>query len=937
MSNTNHPSNNGGEYSSSNSSSMTQHKRQNSYGYRSPVNSTLDNNNNNKNKESSIKRSPSEILFQQHNDEPFVFAQSLTSVCLDPMAPLQNEWAPSDLVIPPLSTSMPNISAQSFQSYLTKIAAVYKIFHENQSKDLLPSNKKTPEEIISLENIPEFFFKPNLSKSQILEYADSDPSPILFQKLEHYSSIIEENIVGHVRDKFLDFFNAMHELKQFRSELKTLYVELKSARDILNKVDNEVVKSSLNISRLYLQKNRTLDTLNKLTLVSDVKQAQPTLQLLLSKGDYGGALDLIQSTQEVLSGNLTPISSLRNLSPQLAEMVKLIDKMMENDFNRLVLNDDIIFNVGQQQQQDNTSQSQDNVEEQFRNNVHQSLLPIVMNVLRNGRVHECLESFRVAAIDSVSQLYQVAVEDGLHKLENQKNPSSSDNARAHHAYNWGECNIKLLKLSPVEYTHLFTHVHKIFKRKLTLIRIILDLIIQEGIKIQEINSSPPPQTQQHVASPKQTSPSTSSTSPSSQRNQLDNIKLICIEILNNINEATQDRFGALIKTRLEINSKLPLTEFVQLNQEITGFIQFLEGLLQNKKKATSLRSMQLTQLKLFLDAFHKHKISHITLILENEEWIPVIVASEFQNIIDNIVNLSLEPSDSPPSSTPPLSSTTDNNNQNNNNNSNNNDNQQETTIREDISLSGEKFKIGNTTLMLLKFIDDYLNCIEKIPMLAVDSIPKIAELLNTFNGITYQLVLGAGARQIMRTKTITSKHLGLTSQCLSFLVKLIPYLKTYLQRFLPSKNQYALLNNFDKLTQDYTSHRSEIFSKFIDIVKERSINHLKALSALDLKDDNMPIPSPPFSSLIKDISTLHKVLMTLLPPDHIFKVFTNIYYMINNLLIECFPKLENISSKAAKRRIHNDVLHLMASLRKLQYAGDPGNVIEDYIQTHMPI
>ena len=117
--------------------------------------------------------------------------------------------------------------------------------------------------------------------------------------------------------------------------------------------------------------------------MSTVHQTQPTIQLLLSTNEFVGALDLISTTQEVLSQELAGVHSFRlshdlicqrlfinsersyertrqfwevnkflpkvkqplycfvfrHLGSQLAEMEKVIDKMMQEDFVRYATSD----------------------------------------------------------------------------------------------------------------------------------------------------------------------------------------------------------------------------------------------------------------------------------------------------------------------------------------------------------------------------------------------------------------------------------------------------------------------------------------------------------------------------------------------------------------------------------------------------------------------
>jgi vacuolar protein sorting-associated protein 54 len=49
----------------------------------------------------------------------------------------------------------------------------------------------------------------------------------------------------------------------------------------------------------------------QLKLMATVHQTQPTIQTLLSTNEFVGALDLISTTQEVLSQELAGVHSLR--------------------------------------------------------------------------------------------------------------------------------------------------------------------------------------------------------------------------------------------------------------------------------------------------------------------------------------------------------------------------------------------------------------------------------------------------------------------------------------------------------------------------------------------------------------------------------------------------------------------------------------------------
>lgn len=64
-----------------------------------------------------------------------------------------------------------------------------------------------------------------------------------------------------------------------------------------------------------------------------------------------------------------------------------------------------------------------------------------------------------------------------------------------------------------------------------------------------------------------------------------------------------------------------------------------------------------------------------------------------------------------------------------------------------------------------------------------------------------QLVLGAGAMQVSGLRSITAKHLALSSQCVSACMTLHPLLRPLLTATLPTPRLGLILPEFDRLLQ----------------------------------------------------------------------------------------------------------------------------------------
>lgn len=77
-----------------------------------------------------------------------------------------------------------------------------------------------------------------------------------------------------------------------------------------------------------------MSVVDKLELMMNVHQAQPTIQVLLSNCEFVGALDLIDTTQEILKQELKDVVCFRHLGHQLKEIEDLILRILESDFKK---------------------------------------------------------------------------------------------------------------------------------------------------------------------------------------------------------------------------------------------------------------------------------------------------------------------------------------------------------------------------------------------------------------------------------------------------------------------------------------------------------------------------------------------------------------------------------------------------------------------------
>jgi len=130
---------------------------------------------------------------------------------------------------------------------------------------------------------------------------------------------------------------------------------------------------------------------------------------------------------------------------------------------------------------------------------------------------------------------------------------------------------------------------------------------------------------------------------------------------------------------------------------------------------------------------------------------------------------------------------------------------------------------------------------------------------------------------------------------------MIPHIRSCLKLYFPEK-KHLLLNDFDRIMEDFSNHQQEIAQKFISIIRERLQFHLKDLKSLDWANESLPSPSYAVISLVKETSTLYRVISKLLPTDQVQSIFSNVVATVSTRFKELIPSFSNISNSTAQQR-----------------------------------
>ncbi|XP_058692868.1 vacuolar protein sorting-associated protein 54 isoform X2 [Poecile atricapillus] len=781
---------------------------------------------------------------------------------------------------------LPQITKEHFTSYQQEITPREKVHERCKNictpkdtfdRTLLHTHDKSRTD---LEQVPKIFMKPDFALEDSLTFnavlpwshfstaggkgnRDAASSKLLQEKLSHYLDIVEVNIAHQISLRSEAFFHAMTSQHELQDYLRKTSQAVKLLREKISKIDKVMCEGSLRVLRLSLTRNNCIKAYNKLKLMATVHQTQPTVQLLLSTSEYVGALDLIATTQEVLQQELQGIHSFRHLGSQLCELEKLIDKMMIAEFSTYARND---LNRP--------------LEDDCQILEEERLVSLVFGLLKQRKLnfYEIYGDEMINTAKNIIKQCVVNTVSQIEEIDTEVVVKLADQMRMMNFPQWFD----LLKNIFSKFTIFLKRV----KATLNTIRSVVFLVLDKNQKTRDLedtlqknsakesmvdsevaylthegmfisdafgdgelpagaadsasqrNTSPnsEPCSSDSVSEPECTTDSSSSkehTSSSvtpggvemmiSDDMKLTDLELVRLanniqELLYNASDICHDRSVKFLMARAKDGflEKLNSNEFVTLSRLMEGFILDTEQICG--RKSMSLRGALQSQANRFVNRFHEERKTKLSLLLDNERWKQAEVPAEFQDLVDSVSDGRISLPEKKTTAT------------------------EERKPAEFLIVEGQKYATVGTVLLLIRIILEYCQCVDNIPSITTDMLTRLSDLLKYFNSRSCQLVLGAGALQVVGLKTITTKNLALSSRCLQLIVHYIPIIRAHFEARLQPK-QFSMLRHFDHITK----------------------YEVKA-----------PVPSACFRNICKQMAKMHEAIYDLLPEEQTQMLFLRI-------------------------------------------------------------
>jgi vacuolar protein sorting-associated protein 54 len=241
-------------------------------------------------------------------------------------------------------------------------------------------------------------------------------------------------------------------------------------------------------------------------------------------------------------------------------------------------------------------------------------------------------------------------------------------------------------------------------------------------------------------------------------------------------------------------------------------------------------------------------------------------------------------------------------------------------------IDGVEYKVVWSALFLCEIMLTYLEIAIEFPALTKEILSKTVDICSLFDTRSRQLVLGAQAIQsAARLQSIAAKHLAIMAQCLSFFRAVFPHLRVALLAQLP-REQHSAMIEIDRVSQSMTDHHSKVLSKFVSIVGDFVDSSAVKLRQLDW--DRSSSTCDYFEEVFRNVSAMHRVLQSYLPPDQMRDVFTRIFILLNSKIPSHFDEILP-STQTGRQRIVDEIGHLGGNLARLKHTDGSALTIDE--------
>ncbi|KAF7554217.1 hypothetical protein G7Z17_g3084 [Cylindrodendrum hubeiense] len=787
---------------------------------------------------------------------------------------------------------------------------------------------------------------------------------ILQEKLSWYMDTIEVHLINSISTASTTFFTALGSLKELHSEAAESVQRIKALRKELEALDEEIATKGLEI----VHKRRRRENLKQLNdAVLQLRQIADGVmgcEALVDQGEVDKALSSIDSLEKLIAGERDPgaeyetelqlrdlrsASALQGVHADLTTLRSRIGKAYESNFQNILMRD---------LRRHSESVSSEEILLRWTNaatrakggharspsvfpayltgtdELKAQLFPNMVGLHRAKHIAAATIAYREAILREIRNLIRrplpsstdddnesmmsVSTASGGRGLSNQEKSSIlARNLRALEPEDGEELLIKI-----------YIGVTETLRRLTTQVKVLLEITSSLTDSPQGDGLRSPP-IRSPISSPR---PDRYPGNPMNSTFEVQEELHKNLDVANLLGQAVDvaiEKIVKVLKVRAEQTAHLPPGLFLRyftLNLYFTNECESISG-----RSGTPLKTVVNGHIKDFVQRNRDVEMQKLAQGMESDQW----NAKDFSDDNADLLEILLESSTrdaikwtesnkiyvpySDPDRTEGDSAVESNG-----------------TSKEKIrtaTIDSETFMLPKSAILCLEGIAKFSHLITGIPSMTLDIATSLIAYLQLFNSRCTQLILGAGATRSAGLRNITTKHLALASQALSFIATLIPHIREFVRRHAGSgANVSNLMGEFDKIRRLLQEHQDSIYQKLVDIMSGRATIHCRNMKTIDWDADGTRGAHPYMETLAKETTTLHRVLTKHLPETSIQMIMIPVFSSYKDQLGSTFQDADPKTEMGIESMLY-DVDFLATKLGKLDGFGDTAEFLAKIIKS----
>lgn len=811
---------------------------------------------------------------------------------------------------------------------------------------------------------------------------------------------IEVSLFEHIRraqrDQLFETLARMGEPLQ--EDLKATLSVITALRQQMHSVQRKQLRCGLAVGQLARRKKRMAEVLQRLDCLSHVREALPSIQMLMQGGDYVTALDLLESAQAASDMHLRGLSCVRHGNATLASFGSTFDRVVEADFvqhsvDAVLGGPDgsacpVLPAEGLAAPAAEELYSADRVQRLCgcmtrRNLLKLALSSTLRDLLRTQMTKVIKNSVKdllvAASVQAGGQAGGAAAaapagagvnggaSSGPPEANGEADPASRAAAEepgsqpANDAA--GGPGTEALVSTSAGMTKALKGLS--FEAFFGFWRHLLQVCIAVAGRLRSYAAL--------ISAASQEQPDEAPTLASGAG--VDDEVTVELSRLFEVTISTMlQKVGLLAQARDDEHRGVRIEDwrpFLTFTHEALDRIRALQDAIvqkiavkevQGADVRSSVKTVLYAQTKGIVEEFHKTRMDQVQATVEQERWEKTDVPAPYRHMLDRLTGQALESLDGGV----------------------HND---QAGTEKNIRFDGCTFHVVPGVLTLVQVLSDYMQLCRDVDFLVGEIVQRMGQLLRLFNSQAQRQLLGgqltkqSGANK----KTITAVNLALCSQCCDLVAQVLPKVQAQFLSVLSSQENgaaapdparaggaggsrpslsAAAIAELSKVAAEFGDHRTSLYGKLSIMLRERYDVHAKKwLSAPHPEAPTGPAPwdegagpdadvelkpHESVENLAKDIYKMYQFILRILPSDTVRRIFSKAFaeiaskfeQHIGQELAAPSPPYEAKPGRTLGDRLAMDVAYMREQLGKLSAVATPMNSLVcdlvHHLQTKLP-